>query len=115
MPLYDFECEPCAYYTEIRQGPDDSDIHECPLCNQQTLKKVFINAPHMSVIGEPTTVGQLADRNTKKMGKYELEAKNKANNIDTPERREAKRKRELNRKINKMTPEQKVRWIHEGD
>ena len=75
MPLYDFECEPCAYYTEIRQGPDDPDTKECPLCEQQTLKKVFINAPSISVIGEPSTVRHLADRNTKKMGRYEIEDK----------------------------------------
>ena len=113
MPLYDFECEPCAYYTEIRQGPDDPDTKECPLCEQQTLKKVFINASSISVIGEPSTVRHLADRNTKKMGRYEIEDKNKQNNA--VQNTEASKAKALRRKINSMTQEQKVKWIKEGD
>jgi putative FmdB family regulatory protein len=113
MPLYDFECEPCAYYTEIRQGPDDPDKQVCPLCEQETLKKVFINAPSISVIGEPSTVRHLADRNTKKMGRYEIEDKNKQNNA--VQNTEASKAKALRRKINSMTQEQKVKWIKEGD
>jgi putative FmdB family regulatory protein len=113
MPLYDFECEPCAYYTEIRQGPEDPDVHECPFCASNTLKKVFINAPSISVIGEPTTVKHLADRNTKKMGRYELESKNAKNNSE--QYKEAKKARDQRRKINSMTQEQKIKWIKEGD
>jgi putative FmdB family regulatory protein len=82
MPLYDFECEPCAYYTEIRQGPEDPDVHLCPHCMNTTLRKVFINAPSISVVGEANTIGQLMDRNTKKMGKYEMQDKNRKNNIN---------------------------------
>ena len=113
MPLYDFECEPCAYYTEIRQGPDDPDTQACPLCEQQTLKKVFINAPAISVIGEPSTIGHLADRNTKKMGRYEIDDKNAKNNVNQD--KEATKAKALRRKINSMTQEQKVKWIKEGD
>ena len=113
MPLYDFECEPCAYYTEIRQGPNDPDTHACPLCEQETLKKVFINAPSISVIGEPSTIGHLADRNTKKMGRYEIEDKNAKNNINQD--KDAIKTKALRRKINSMTQEQKVKWIKEGD
>lgn len=113
MPLYDFECEPCAYYTEVRQGPDDPDKQVCPLCEQETLKKVFINAPSISVIGEPSTVRHLADRNTKKMGRYEIEDKNKQNNAI--QNTEASKAKALRRKINSMTQEQKVKWIKEGD
>jgi len=113
MPLYDFECEPCAYYTEIRQGPEDPDTHPCPLCEQETLKKVFINPPAISVIGEPSTIGHLADRNTKKMGRYEIEDKNKKSNINQD--KEAIKAKAMRRKINSMTQEQKVKWIKEGD
>ena len=67
MPLYDFECTPCAYYTEIRQGIDDPSTHECPHCNQETLVKVFINSPSFFVRGEPNTIGQWADKNTRNM------------------------------------------------
>lgn len=113
MPTYDFECEPCAYYTEIKQGPSEPSVKTCPLCKEETLKKVFISAPHISVRGEVKTLGQQADKNTKNMGRYELEAKNKANNMDLHQKhKEVSAQR---RKINKMTPQQKVKWIKDGD
>ena len=71
MPLYDFECEPCAYYTEVRQRMNDPSILECPVCGEKTLAKVFINAPHTFVRGEARTIGQLAEKNYKNMGFYE--------------------------------------------
>ena len=75
MPTYDFECRDCAYYAEIKQGINDPSTLTCPHCEKSTLVKVFINAPAMFVRGEPTTIGHQADRNTQKMGKYELQEK----------------------------------------
>lgn len=114
MPCYDFECESCAYYTEIKQSFDDPNTHNCPHCGKKTLVKVFINPPSIMVRGEPSTIGQLADRNTKKMGKYEIEDKNKANGIK-PENTVDKKRREINRRINSMTKTQKLKWIKDGD
>lgn len=114
MPLYDFECEPCAYYTEIRQGMGDPSVHDCPVCGQNTLKKVFINAPAIFVRGEPQTIGGLADRNTSKMGTYELqdkERKDRSNGLTE----EQKAKRERHQKITSMTPEQTTHWIKSGE
>jgi len=113
MPTYDFECEKCAYYTEIKQGFEDPSTHTCPHCNEPTLIKVYINAPAMFVRGEPTTIGHLADRNTKKMGKYELQEK--SNKDGAKADKEQIKARESRRKINSMTPEQKVKWIKDGD
>jgi putative FmdB family regulatory protein len=113
MPLYDFECEPCAYYAEIRQGYNDPSTLECPHCNKNTLKKVFITAPYVAVRGEPETVKHLAERNTQKMGTYELQSKMKEDKI---EERNAKREKvKLNRKINNMTPQEKIKWIENGE
>lgn len=113
MPLYDFECEECIFYTEIRQSMDDPSVHKCPLCGKETLKKVIINPPAIITRGGPTTVGQLADRNTKKMGRYEKEDKDMKYGINQDKQKIEKRN--LHRKINSMTPEQKLRWIKEGD
>lgn len=113
MPLYDFECEPCVYYTEIRQGVDEPSVHTCPFCKQETLKKVFINAPPVIVRGEATTIGQVIDRNTKSLGKYERESLNKKNNV--AQKKEFDEKRQLHRKINSMTEKEKIKWIKEGD
>lgn len=113
MPLYDFLCEPCVLYMEIRQGVDEPSTRECPSCGQTTLKKVFINSPAIIVRGEPATIGQVADRNSKKLGKYERDSLNNKNNI--AQKKEVDEKRKLHRKINAMTEEQKVKWIKEGD
>lgn len=113
MPLYDFECEPCAYYTEIRQSMDDPSMHECPICGKKTLKRVIINPPAIVCRGEPNTIGQLMDKNTRNMGKYEIQDKDAKNNINTDKKQTEKRN--LHRKINSMTPEQKMKWIKEGD
>lgn len=113
MPTYDFECEPCAFYTEIKQGFNDPSTHACPLCGKETLVKVFINPPAIMVRGEPTTIAQLADSNTRKLGKYEIQDKNAQNKIH--QKSAITEKRQLNRKINSMTQQEKVKWIRDGD
>jgi hypothetical protein len=47
------------------------------------------------------------------MGKYELQDKNAKNNIHQAS--EITEQRKLNRRINKMTQQEKVRWIKDGD
>ena len=113
MPLYDFDCEPCIYYAEIRQSVDAPDTLTCPLCNKPTLKKVFISPPFISVRGEPTTIGHLADRNASRMGKYEMQDKQAQDN--SPVDKEKAEKRATHRKINSMSPERQMKWIREGD
>lgn len=111
MPLYDFECEDCIFYTEIRQSMEGPSIHTCPICGKETLRKVLINPPIMICRGDPSTIGQLMDKNTRNMGKYELQDRDAKNNIN----KESNEKKNLQRRINAMTPEQKVKWIKEGD
>ena len=113
MPTYDFECESCAYYTEIKQGINDPSTHICPHCGSPTLVKIFINAPAMFVRGEPTTIGHQADRNTQKMGKYELQEKIQKDGAKVD--KDQVNDREQRKKINSMTNEQKVKWIKDGD
>ena len=96
MPTYDFECEKCAYYTEIFQKHTDPSTHECPHCGKETL-----------------SIGQMADRNTQKMGKYELEDKKQEHGINKS--REGQETRDMHKKINHMTETQKVKWIRDGD
>ena len=115
MPLYDFECEPCAYYAEIKQPMSGSSTLQCPICEQNTLKKVFITPPHCYVRGESMTIGQLADRNAEKMGSYEKQEKSKKDRKGKKLTTEQKEKRKQHQKIVSMTPEQKVKWIKGGD
>ena len=69
--------------------------------------------PTLIINGHYTTLGQLAESNTKKMGHYELEEKQRQ---DSEEFRKAKKEaRKSQRAINKMTKEQKKKYILEGD
>ncbi len=115
MPNYDFECEPCCYHTEIFMTFNEyENIKECPVCGQKTLKRVILGVPNLLVRGNPTTIGQLADENTRKMGHYEKqekENKDRGNGLTS----EQKTKRQQHQKIVSMTPEQQVKWIREGD
>jgi putative FmdB family regulatory protein len=107
MIEYEYECDNCSHSFSIRQSIKDDALSICPECNESTLYRVF-HAPYVSVKGDVKTIGQLADKNTKNMGRYELEEK-KANDINV--NKEQREKRDLNRKINKMTPDQKTKWI----
>jgi putative FmdB family regulatory protein len=115
MPLYDFECEPCAYYSEIRQRMRDPSILECPICGEQTLRKVFINPPHTFVRGDTKTVGQLAEKNYKNMGFYEKQDRKIKDSVNEQLNAEKNDKRKQHQKIISMTPEQQMKWIREGD
>jgi len=115
MPTYDFECEPCCYHTEIVQAHDAPSILKCPVCEQETLKKIFISPPSISIRGEPTTIGHLADRNTSKMSTWEREAKVQGDKLNKEISKEMKKKREQHRSIQSMTPEQQTHWIKTGE
>jgi putative FmdB family regulatory protein len=115
MPTYDFECEPCAYYTEIVQPFDSASLLKCPVCEQKTLKKVILSPPSIFVRGESSTIGQMADRNYKKMGHYEKQERVQQDQAPDKMTKEQKEKRATHQKINSMTPEQKVKWIKNGD
>jgi len=114
MPTYDFECEPCAYYTEIFQNINDPDTHACPVCEQKSLKKVFISPPLGFVRGEASTIGHMAERNTEKMGRYELEDRRAKDKKGKELNAKQKEKRTQHQKIQSMTPEQKVKYIRTG-
>jgi len=62
------------------------------------------------VAQEPTTIGQLADKNTKKNKSQLDEAAAKKRETEPQQPDVSYRK-----KINKMTPEQKHKYIMEGD
>ena len=114
MPTYDFECEPCAYYAEIEQPVTAPSLLKCPVCEQQTLRKVFLSPPSVFVRGE-STIGQVADKNYRNMGHYEKQEKIRQDQAPSKMTKEQKEKRATHQKINSMTPEQKIKWIKNGD
>ena len=66
------------------------------------------------VRGEPQTIGHWAERNTEKMGRYELGDKrgkqDEANNKVAKSKSDSATKKD----IRKMTPDQKQRYIEKG-
>ena len=110
MPLYDYACSNCNHeIIDVQQSIKDKPLRKCTECGKQTLERVIYGGD-IFVRGEAKTIGQLADRNSKKMGKYERQAKEKEHNMKD----QMSEKRKLNRKINSMTPEQKHKWIVDG-
>jgi putative FmdB family regulatory protein len=113
MPTYDYECSECGHLEEIFQKFSEEQIDTCPACGSNTYRRVILQAPLGFIKGEPTTVRHLADRNTQKMGHYELQDRRKADNMDVHKKnKEANASRN---KINKMTPQQKRNYIENGD
>lgn len=71
---YDYECQniECGLILEIDQGIKEPKITKCPICEQETFERIFLQAP-LGFVKEVKTVGQLAEKNAKAMGRYGLE------------------------------------------
>lgn len=111
MPNYEYRCDQCGHNFEIKQKYEDKPKKKCPECKAHKLYRVY--SAYAFILGEPKTVGHLADRNTQKMGKYELEAAR--SKLRPTERPESKAKRKKLRKLGSLTPEQKTKYIEKGE
>lgn len=113
MPTYQYKCNDCKKKFDIYltfEEYDQGNVN-CPKCHSVSLSRRYDSSPHVAVRGEPTTIGQLADRNAiKNKSKInETEAQNKKS--EKPWYQQSTTSR---RDINKMTKEQKQRYIMEG-
>ena len=114
MPTYEYACSNCGHSFEIVQLMKDKKKRKCPSCKKIKLKRV-IGKPMVFIKGEPQTVGHQAERNTEKMGRYELGDKE-------GKRKESSKKEQSSlgsgpaspRQIRKMTSEQKKKYIEKG-
>lgn len=133
MITYEYLCE-CGNNFEIEQSIKDKPINICDKCKSSDIHRV-IHAPSTVFVDQgPKTLSQLAERNTKKMGKYQVEDKRFAHKQSeemarhqasieagkklgfTPEDRRGKKgmSKETVDKISKMSPEKVKKYIHEG-
>ena len=123
MPTYEYKCNNCDHSFEIVQSMKDKVKRKCPECKKSRLKRV-LGTPFVFVKGEAKTIGHLAERNTEKMGRYELGDKRGIQEEANNKAKEAKGKTEQpwyvkdaaanTREIKKMTPEQKISYIKKG-
>jgi putative FmdB family regulatory protein len=73
MINYHYRCSTCGFEDSIRQSIKDVPLTHCEGCNNPTLQRVIHSPANAFVRGEPKTIGQLMDKNTREMGHYEFE------------------------------------------
>jgi len=113
MPTYDYGCNHCGFlWHDIKQSINDPPKKKCPKCSKMTLDRILFGGIHVFTRGEATTLGQLAEQNTKKMGHYELQDKRAKTKEETDGG--LKRYNEEIKKIGKMNESQKQRYIDNG-
>ncbi len=112
--LYDYAC-PCGHTEEREEKIGPSKLEKCPKCKKKKLERQ-ISCPMVFVRQDAKTIGQVMDRNAKKLGRYEKESLRKDYVESGQEAKDKNRKeeRELINKISKMSKEQKQRYINEG-
>ena len=116
MPTYDYRCQDCENEFENFHRFNDAPS-PCEKCGSENLERLFNEAPMVFTKGDPTTLGQLAESNTKGMGKYELEDKREYQNAEKKKKEKDwwKKSGSANRnEINKMTKKQKAKYIKDG-
>ena len=104
MPVYEYRCESCSHEFEEQQEVKDKPLEICPKCQEKSAERL-ISRTH-GFVRNITTLGQLAERNNKKIGKEKLQ-------IEADKKKPANNIREL-KKIGNMTNEQKRRYIEDG-
>jgi len=136
MPTYDFQCLKCGKVHEVYRSFKDklpqkvSDLDD-PCCHGNCKVFQLINVPDFSVkasSSEVSTIGQLAERNSKKIGTEQMDKKmeeyktKKQKTLKlkegmslSPSPKRDKGKADLLKKINNMTESQKQRYIKDGE
>lgn len=105
MPNYEYACSACQHQFEIYQGVKDPVKKKCPECKKLRLERLIF--PVMGQVKTIRTLGQLAEKNTKRAGSS---LQNEANDRKVAAKEKIK---EINQ-INQMTEKQKIKYI-EGE
>lgn len=93
MPTYSFKCKCGCFFDQTMNFAAFDALGKfkrvpCPLCGKkQSVKQTFEEAPHGSV-RNITTIGQLAEANSKKIGKTKLEEDAAIKESKTPKRKD---------------------------
>ncbi len=117
MPDYDYECSECEHFLEdVTQGMTDLPLEICPACGEPALFRVISGGLGFQV-KKVETIGQLANKNTKanKTRIAEAAAKKREETPEEPKTWVDKYGGDATSKeINKMSPNQKLRYVMEG-
>lgn len=112
--IYDYECSSCGNCQyNVSQSIKDKPLKKCSSCNKSKLERVILSAPFVKCTNI-TTIGQLAEHNTKKIGKYKLSEATGMADEKAPKSIYGAATKIESRKISKMTTKQKSKYIMEG-
>lgn len=114
--LYDYVCDECSHeMKDVYQSIMDDAIVVCPNCGKSSLRRLIYGGIG-SFMKDCKTIGSLADKNWSKKGNYER------SEIETQSKRSDKGTSYFSsfgsasaKEINKMTEEQKTKYIMTGD
>jgi len=73
MPTYDYRCKNCGYQFEVYQSFDEPKKKACPDCKKKTLERLIGCGIAAFCQQDPTTIGQLGERNAKEAGKTKID------------------------------------------
>lgn len=111
MPTYHYACKNCKEEFEASHSIKEPIRKKCPFCENDTLE-VVLDEPPVIINKEVKTIGQLAEKNAKEMGRYALEERMaKDGTIERIKKREA---RQEQRKIASLSPEKQKKFIETG-
>lgn len=114
--IYDYECSICSHQVlGVSQGLSEKPKKKCPNCKKMKLERVLLSPPRVHCT-EVTTLGQQAEINYKKRGKYKA-----SEDALEKKERDAKNsaflgglsKKEVN-KLARMTPKQQSNYVMTG-
>ena len=112
---YDYSCNSCGFiWKDVEQSIMDPPKKKCPKCSHMTLERLISGGCHAYTDPGVTTLGKLAEVNTKKMGK-EIQQKKTEEGKEAIAKAGFKPRDRQKQKIQNMTPDQQKRWIMEGD
>jgi len=109
MPVYDYFCESCQFQLkDVNQESKKPPIMNCSNCGGSMER--LISAPMIFVKREPTTIGQISERNAKRLGTGETQERRLR---EAEEKKEPmnEARREMHKTINSMNENQKERFI----
>lgn len=115
MPRYDYVCEECNHeIIDLYQSIHDEALTECPSCGQNALRRVIYGGLG-SFMKDPKTIGGLADHNWSKKGHYEKSDIESQSKSKEEKSYFSKFGKASTKEINKMTNDQKTKYIMTGE
>lgn len=111
MPIYRYKCQECDFDDEIRHSIKDPALKLCPRCDMESLERLINGIPHITV-KEIKSVAQLAEHNSKLMGKEQVELKMESQNIR--KNNEGRARVSEMYKLANLSDEKKKKYIETG-